>query len=429
MREALQSFIDQKKLFDSKNQVLLAVSGGVDSVVLCHLFKSLNFQFGIAHCNFKLRGQASDEDAIFVGNLATELNVPFHNTNFETEKIAADSKNSIQLVARDLRYDWLENIRTINNYDFIATAHHLNDSIETFIYNFAKGTGIKGLQGIPLKQGKIIRPLLFATKEAIETYATQNNITYRLDASNKEDKYARNKIRHHIIPKLKDINPSLEQTSLKTLNNIQEAFELYSYALNDLIQNLTQYKEDQIWIPIAALKKVAVPKTILFEILSPYGFNADQVAQIIQAKFENIGSMYYSSSNFLLVERNHLILAKRKEDSEEEAEISIAWGVSSIQLDEQQILLSYKDNTLPDFHSPNHIAQLNLDPLHFPLKVRKWKPGDAFQPLGMGGKRQKLQDFFTNQKLSRIEKEKVWIITTAEGDICWVMPHRIDERF
>ena len=244
-----QKYITEQNLFSKKDKVLIATSGGIDSTVLCFLFHLSKFNFGIAHCNFKLRGKESDEDAVFVKKLAEKLQVPFYSIDFETEKIAKERKESIQLVARNLRYEWLEKTRQLNaspfgNYQWIATAHHLNDSIETVLYNFTKGCGIRGLHGILPKNGNIIRPLLFATKEEIEDYAQKHQINFREDVSNSTDKYARNKIRHHVIPILKELNPAFERTGFENIERLREVEALYDFAVENLKKEIL-FQENQ----------------------------------------------------------------------------------------------------------------------------------------------------------------------------------------
>ncbi len=405
------------------SRVLIAVSGGVDSVVLCYLAATANWNFGIAHCNFQLRGKDSFYDEQFVKALAHQFNVSFHTITFPTQQIATDSKQSIQLIARQLRYDWLAQIRQQFNYDFIATAHHLNDSIETFIYNFAKGTGIKGLVGIPQNNKNIIRPLWFATKTKIETYAHENHIAFREDSSNAEDKYARNKIRHHVIPALKAINPNLEVTARQTIDHLKDTNSIFNWAIQYFKAQITQKEEDAIVVDLTQLNELPAPKTVLYQILVNYQFHADQVHQIMESQFT--GKQFFSPTHKCLIDRNKLMVSPIS--NEKEKVLWIHSETQELQLDKGKLVI--QETTPPKtFSEDTNVAYFDIDKLYFPLKLRRWQEGDTFQPIGMQGKHQKLQDFFSNVKLSRIAKEKVWIME-SNGEICWVVGYRTSERF
>ena len=428
MQQLLQQFIQEKKLIPSDGRVLVAVSGGVDSVVLCHLFKQLSIPFGIGHCNFQLRGAASDEDALFVTQLAEQLAVPYFSTAFDTTKIAAQEKQSIQLVARRLRYDWFAKILKEENYQSVATAHHLNDSIETFLYNFSKGTGLRGLTGVPVQNKGIIRPLLFASKDQILDYAQKHQLAYREDSSNAEDKYARNKIRHHVVPILKQLNPSLEQTSLQTFQNLHEAVHLYDFALQHLLAELLEESAEETRLFWPKLLSFPMANSLLYECLKPFGFHPDQIKQILDEVANKTGALFYSASHQLLVDRQYLIV-RPKEGTIEEERIIFEQGKASLHLGDSVLEAKWGLEYDGTIHKAIDRAQLDVNRLSFPLKLRHWKPGDYFCPIGMNGKRQKLQDFFSNQKLNRFEKEKVWILETEAGEICWLVGYRIDERF
>ncbi len=423
MLAELQTFVNQNQLFKPQNSILIAVSGGIDSVVLCYLFSMANWKFGVAHCNFQLRGRAADEDEQFVQQLAKELSTPFYNIQFDTQKIAEAQKASIQLVARELRYDWLEQIRVEQAYDYIATAHHLNDSIETGIYNFAKGTGIRGLTGIPIKNNRIIRPLHFATKQEIQKFAKENNIEYRMDSSNADAKYNRNKIRHFVIPALQTINPNLEYTAKKTFQNLQATTEIFDWAIEQMKQQSSQIVGETKTINLKKISDFPYPTTVLYEIIKDYNFNADQAQQILES--QATGKQFFSDTHEALINR-HLLMIRPKVENV----ASIYWintDTNYLSIGEAELLI--KKTPVPSaFLADNNWAVLDYDTLKFPLILRRWKAGDHFQPLGMRGKKQKIQDFFSNNKVSRFAKEKVWILE-SNGEICWIIGHRIDERF
>ncbi|MFT4762913.1 MAG: tRNA(Ile)-lysidine synthase [Paraglaciecola sp.] len=438
MKTAFLAYISDNQLIDSNKRTLLAVSGGIDSVVLCHLFKEINLSFGIAHCNFKLRKKASDEDDFFVKKLAQDLAVPFFSIPFETEQIATERKQSIQVVARDLRYEWLERVRIENAFDCIATAHHLNDSVETVFYNFTKGCGIRGLHGILPKAGKIIRPLLFITKEELKIFAKKEGINWREDASNSTDKYARNKIRHHVIPVLKELNPNFEKTAGDNILRLRETEALYDFAIQNIKKDIVKIdvkidvknNGDTLSISIPKLRDSPAPLSVLFEILKPYHFNNQQVKQILQAtdfsKKDIIsGKMFYANDYCLLIDRDFLIL--KKEEITDIEHVLIFEKDTQIQLP-NRILKIKKIEKPTQFLINNQVAILDFEKLNFPLKIRKWQAGDTFCPLGMKGKRQKLQDFFSNNKFTKFDKEATWLLENR-GEIVWIVGHRIDERY
>jgi tRNA(Ile)-lysidine synthase len=333
-------------------------------------------------------------------------------------------------VARDLRYEWLEKIRTENKFDYIATAHHLNDSVETVFYNFTKGCGIRGLHGILPKIEKIIRPLLFATKEEIENFAKKEGITWREDASNATDKYARNKIRHHVIPILKELNSNFEKTAEANILRLQETEALYDFAIQSIKKDIVKKDGEILYIAIQKLRDSPAPMSILFEILKSYHFNNRQVEQILKAtdfsKNDTLsGKRFYANAYCLLVDREFLIL--KKETTTDIEHVLIFENDDQIQLSHH--ILNIKIVEKPTQFLPNNqIAILDVEKLHFPLKLRKWQAGDSFCPLGMKGKRQKLQDFFSNNKFSQFDKSATWLLEN-QGEICWIVGYRIDERY
>mgnify|MGYP000598129530 CR=1 FL=1 len=430
MLHQFTKYFSDNQLINPKQKTLLAVSGGIDSVVLCHLFKRANLNFGIAHCNFNLREAASNEDELFVKKLAQQLQVAFFSIPFSTAKIAQQRKQSIQVVARDLRYEWLKKIRVANDFDHIATAHHLNDSVETVLYNFTKGCGIRGLHGILPKNGKIIRPLLFATKEEIENFAKTAGIQWREDASNATDKYARNKIRHHVIPVLESLNPNFVKTADENIKRLRETEALYDFAIEKMKADLVEETAGTLKISIEKLRLSPAPLTILFEILKPYHFNNRQVEQVLQsigqAEDDKLaGKTFYANDYCLLIDRDFLIL--KKDNVEAVDHILIYKKDNQITLPDHILKIKTTEKPL-HFSKDKQLAYLDFDKLNFPLKLRRWQAGDYFCPLGMKGKRQKLQDFFSNNKLTKFEKAAVWILEN-QGEICWIVGHRLDERY
>ncbi|MEL6943211.1 MAG: tRNA lysidine(34) synthetase TilS, partial [Bacteroidota bacterium] len=294
MLDQFLDFIRKKEIFEPQQRILLAVSGGIDSVLLCHLFQQAKLSFGIAHCNFTLRAEASDEDEQFVADLAKQLEASFHTIRFKTNTLAQERKQSIQEVARDLRYDWLEEVRQKEGYDFIATAHHLSDSIETALFNFGRGSGIRGLHGIQAKVGKIIRPLLFATKSQIEQYVKAEDLKWRHDASNDTDKYSRNKIRHYIIPAFQEIYPSFEQKAGETIEHLQSVEQILNWSIAYFKQQIWSEKGENSYINLGKLHSYPSPNTILFELIRTLGFHRNQIPKILSS---TIGSQFFSATH------------------------------------------------------------------------------------------------------------------------------------
>jgi tRNA(Ile)-lysidine synthase len=427
MHHALLKYIQRENLFKPKDKILLAVSGGVDSVVLCHLFHAAGISFGIAHCNFQLRATESDGDEQFVKELAAKYKTPFYPIRFDTNTYAKQKKVSIQVAARELRYEWFEKIRTHYHYNYIATAHHQGDVIETFFINLIRGTGISGLRSIVPKQGTIIRPLLFATKKSILAYTEKNKITYREDSSNASDKYLRNKIRHHLIPVLNELSPVAETSIVHSIEKLREAEFIYRKAMDDVRSKICSEHGNSIHISIAKLKKSDPVATCLYELLKPYGFNASTVNDVLNALSTESGKQFLSATHRLIKDREFLILESLTiADAPEEYLIEknqTEFKIPGIPL-HLEFQFTTSEHTLPTAAST---AAIDLDKLHFPLTIRKWKTGDVFHPLGMKGKK-KLSDFFIDKKLSLIEKENTWLLCSGK-EIIWVIGMRLDERF
>ncbi len=427
--ERFRQFVEDQNLYHPGERVLLAVSGGIDSVTLSDLAQQAGWEVAIAHCNFQLRGPASDGDEDFVRDLAEEWDLPLFVEFFDTRLVAESRGISIQMAARELRYEWLEQLRRREGFDRIATAHHLDDSIETILLNFAKGTGLRGLHGIPEQRGAIIRPLLFATKHDILRYVVERGLSYREDASNKSENYERNKIRHRIVPVLHELNPAFEQTAAANLDRFRQSEYLFDYALDHIKQEVWTEEEGRITIDLEGLlHHYRAAPTLLYEWLRPYHFHPAQVDQILQSTTRQPGALFFSSTHQLLVDRETLMIEARILDTEEK-QYHIAEGIETVYLPDGKLTLQFEEGQ-PVAFSPNpNQALLDANLLDFPLRLRHWHAGDYFYPLGMQGKRQKLQDFFTNNKIPRLDKNRIWILETSHGDICWIVGHRVDERF
>lgn len=424
--EKFKRHLESKCKVTSSDNILVAVSGGMDSVLLCYFLKETGQPFGIAHCNFKLRGEASDGDEAFVKKLAKDFEVPFFVNHFDTYKIAIEQKKSIQVAARELRYSWLENIRTTHHFDFLATAHHLNDAVETILYNLTKGCGIRGLHGILPRKNQLIRPLLYLTKTEIRQKIEELNINFRIDDSNESDKYSRNYIRHNIIPRLQTINPNIEQTFSENINRFREIESLYFQAIQTVKDASCKYINDELHIDIQLISKNDAAKSILFEILKPYNFTNTLTNQILQSKCKISGKLFYSKTHLAVLDRTHLIVDKISSDKDDVVEIpsdieEIGFGIN-------QLIIKTLNDIPKEYPHSKNTAYFDSDKLQFPLRLRRWKSGDVFYPFGMNGKRKKISTFFRQQKLSIHEKNKTFIVESA-GEVAWIIGHRTDERF
>lgn len=414
-------YISDNQLFDSSQKTLLAVSGGMDSTVMAHLFFAAGFRFGIAHCNFQLRGADSDGDEDFVRETAKSFNVPFYTKKFDTEAFAEKHKIGIQEAARELRYRWFETLLADEKYDFLATAHHKDDHIETFFINLLRGCGISGLHGILSKRGNIVRPLLFATREEIEKYAKTHRLSHREDVSNQTTKYTRNKIRHLLAPVLKEINPDYQNIINDDIARLQEAEKIYQARIRQLTDEIvSETKNGVLALDIQKLSQTEAPQTVLFEILAPYGFKKEAVSDIVNSLGGQSGKQFFSKEYVVLKDRRKLLLDKIQ--SAQEEEFTIAENDYEI-LRPLHLTFEIVDNSA-FFSVPRskNVVCFDRDKLVFPLTLRKARQGDKFIPFGMK-KSKKLSDFFIDEKLSRIEKEQIWLLCAGE-EIIWVVNRR-----
>lgn len=422
LKEQFIANISQRNLFSEDDELLLAVSGGVDSVVLCELCHQAGYAFEIAHANFQLRGEESEADEQFVRSLGEKYNAYAHIKKFDTERCAAENKISIQVAARELRYDWFRELLK-HGFKYLLTAHHQDDNIETAAMNFFRGTGITGLRGMLHKNNSIVRPLLDFTKEEIMDFAKANNLQWREDSSNASDKYSRNYFRRHIIPLVKNIYPETEQNIAANIERLKETEMLYHEAVEHHKKLLQEIRGKEIHIPILKLKKTTPLATLIYEMINPYNFSSRQVPEVIALMDAEQSSYIQSATHRIIKNRNWLIIAANEtEESEiiliekEDKRIPFANGVLHIERKEKT---SIPANSM--------IACLDAKQIKFPLVLRKWKQGDYFYPLGMS-KKKKIARFLIDQKASPTQKENTWVLESAKR-ICWVVGMRIDERF
>ncbi|HNW97252.1 MAG TPA: tRNA lysidine(34) synthetase TilS [Bacteroidales bacterium] len=426
MLKKFQNFIKKEKLFSANQKILVAVSGGIDSVALCDLMHESGFEFGIAHCNFMLRDKESDGDEKFVKQLAKKINIPFFINRFETGKYADEKKISIQMAARELRYAWFEVIRKKNNYDLIAVAHHGDDEIETFFINLIRGTGIAGLHGIKVKQGNIIRPLLFTSRNEIEKYVHSKKIKFREDSSNSSDKYMRNKIRHKLIPLLKEMNPDVERSIRSAISRVSAIESVFNKVVEKEKNKIVACEKSLIKLDITELLKHDNSELYLYEYLKPFGFTGEIIDNITDSLTTDEGKIFYSSTHRLIKDRRFLIVSSILNE-ENSLEYFIDERTKSISAP-VKMKFSVKENSPAlKIKKDKRLAYLDCDKLEFPLKIRKWKTGDFFYPFGMKGKK-KLSDFYTDLKFSVLDKENTWLLCNG-NDIVWVVGQRTDNRY
>lgn len=421
MQQKFENHIAQNFDFLIGKRLVLATSGGIDSMVMVDLFHKLPFEIAIAHCNFQLRGLESFEEQKFIQNYAETKDIPLFLTQFDTEAFANDYKLSTQVAAREMRYSWFYELLETENYDYILTAHHLNDNLETFFIHLVRGTGIDGFTGIPAQNKKVIRPLLIFSRSEIQQYAKENNIEWREDSSNASDKYLRNKIRHRLVPILEELNSDFLSSFQKTQTYLQDAKSMVDDASFLVYQQVAKEKGTEIHFDLNQLKKLPNYKSYLYHWFNGFRFSAwEDIYDLMDGQS---GKQVFSSEFRLLKNRGFLILSPINLEDENEAyfinknqkEVKIPLNIS---LTRAEAISTVSNTTI----------FVDEDKLWFPLVLRRWRDGDTFQPVGMGGKSKKVSKFFKDQKLSLIEKEKTWLLC-SDNEIVWVVGIRQDERF
>ena len=423
MLQELAKHIDEHFPFLKSKKLLIAISGGVDSVVLTHLLHQLNFDISLAHCNFQLRGKESDKDEEFVKNLGKKLGINTYVTRFNTNEYAADNKLSTQLAARELRYNWFDKLSKEYSFEHLLTAHHADDNLETFLINLTRGTGLEGLTGIPPINGNIVRPLLVFSREEILNYAKQNNIEWREDESNSETKYLRNKIRHQVTPILKELNASVLKNFNKTIDHLKESQQIIDDKIEDITHEIISKEGDLLKINIEKLLKLSNPKAYLYQLLKPYEFREwNDVHNLIYAQS---GKQILTKNYTLLKDRDFLLLLRTSEKS------SIKEEVYTIREENKEItvpirLLLKRVQEKTDTNQKSIYVDNEL--LSYPLKLRRWNSGDFFYPTGMLGKK-KISKYFKDEKISIINKNKIWLLCSSKNEIIWIIGKRQDRRF
>ncbi|MDC1107075.1 tRNA lysidine(34) synthetase TilS [Prolixibacteraceae bacterium] len=407
-------------------KILLAVSGGIDSMVMADLFVKSNYNVVIANCNFHLRGEESDEDTRLVERYAKNNQVICYLKDFNTRIYAQENSISIEMAARDLRYEWFHELLRENNYDYIATGHHRDDSLETFVLNWSRGTGIKGLTSIRKRNVKVLRPLINISRAEVVSYAKHNNIPFRHDSSNDSDIYLRNIVRHNILPEIDRLNIKARNNMQRSIGYLQQVESVYNWAINLAINDIVQEDSEAIYIDKEKLLCFVSPEQLLFEILQPRGFNSKLVHQVIQTLESSIsGKVFYSDSYRLICEREKLYLLQRNSD----VRLDFSLKDDSLTcLEEFGYRVSLEEwSRESEVEKNNEIAYVDANMITGKWSVRSWKQGDRFRPLGMKGEK-KLSDYFIDRKWSTIKKEKALVLCDG-GQIVWLMGERLDDRY
>lgn len=431
MLQQFESHIQSKQLFQKNDLLIIGVSGGADSVALCELCHRAGYRFEMAHCNFQLRGDESGRDEAYVKTLAEKYGVRSYHTRFDTVKYATDKKISIEVAARELRYQWFDTLvkekkENAKEAVFLLTAHHANDNIETLLMNFFKGTGIKGLQGIPERKGYVIRPLLFTTRDAIEQFLNENGIEYMVDSTNLSDEYTRNFFRNSLLPQIKRVFPEVETNLLNNIQRFQDIRILYDEAIALKKKKIVEIRGGEVHIPVLKLLKTQPLKTVLFEIVKEYGFLPGQINGIVSLLQSGSGKYIASATHRILHNRKWLIITPLQEHIAEHILIekdrkNIVFPAGILTIEKKEWYSSDK------ISADRNVAILDAKNIAYPLLLRKWKEGDYFYPLGME-KKKKLSRFFIDQKMSLPEKENTWVIEQNKK-ILWIVGNRIDNRF
>ena len=424
MIQKFTAHINTNVPFLKDKKLLIAISGGLDSVVLYHILTSLNFNISLAHCNFNLRGKESYLDEEFVNNLSQKTSNQIFIKSFDTEKYSKENKLSTQIAARELRYTWFQELVEKHNFDYILTAHHADDNLETFLINLTRGTGLEGFTGIPKINGNIVRPLLPFSREEILKYAKENKIEWREDASNASTKYTRNKLRHQVIPVLKEINPSLLSSFKKTLENLQESQQILEDRIEEVSSEIIETKEAITKINIDKIQQLSNPKAYLYQLLKNHSFTEwNDVYDLLSAQS---GKQVFSKTHRLLKDRDFLILSRKTAVNLDKVESSFVINKDELEIT-NPIHLTFE--TVKQISTENkQTIYVDKDLLKYPLLVRKWQNGEYLYPTKMQGKK-KLSKFFKDDKFSLLEKENTWLLCNADNEIIWVINHRQDRRF
>ncbi|HRX94243.1 MAG TPA: tRNA lysidine(34) synthetase TilS [Chitinophagaceae bacterium] len=426
-KERYIQYVQQQRLFNATDELLLAVSGGVDSVVLCELCQQAGYQFSIVHCNFKLRGEESDRDEKFVKELGEKYGVEVKVKRFDTEQYANEKRLSIQEAARNLRYQWFEeliNQPTDQPINHLLTAHHADDNIETLLMHFFRGTGLHGLTGIPMKNDFIRRPLLSFSKEELLAFAKEHQLEYVEDSSNESSKYTRNFFRNELLPAISKVYPQVKQNLQDNIDRFTEIEKLYQLTTSQLLSKLCRSKENEIHVPVKQLMGYN-NRALIYALISKYGFSEKQVDEIEKLSQSDTGKYITSPDDqYRIIKHRHWFIISR---TNTQLSQNIIIEVNDKKIDFEEGTLKFETTLNQQPQTSSQVACLDKKNIQYPLLLRKWKTGDYFYPLGMR-KKKKLARFFIDNKLSKTEKENAWVLE-ADKRIIRVIGQRIDDRF
>lgn len=426
--ESFRRYVDRRALVAPEERILLTVSGGVDSMVMLSLFIGCGYRVGVAHCNFQLRGRESDEDETLVEEQARHYGVPFYNRRFDTAGEMERTGESMEMAARRLRYAWFEELCRTEGYDAVAVAHHADDSIETFFINLLRGTGLRGLTGISSQIGRIVRPLMFASRKEILEYAVHNRIPFREDSSNRSTKYLRNKVRLGLIPRIREINPKFTELMRRNLGRLTEAQRFIDAAVEHIRTEAVERTGDMETIRLERIPATLPRNFVVYELLnSAYGFKGDVIDALCRALDEGAtGRRFYARDRVAVVDRGNIVVTPVAAD--DACEVRVEQGAPRAYCGNAALYFEYRDiGTVLNFGVPENTAQVDLDLLEFPLTLRRWQEGDSFVPFGMTG-RKKVSDFLVDAKVSMAEKQRQFVLLSG-GEIVWLVGRRIDDRF
>lgn len=425
MLDSFLTYINEKQLFTVSNRLLIAVSGGIDSIALIHLCHEAGFQFGIAHCNFQLRGEESNQDEYFVRELAHHYGADFFVRHFDTKMYAKQNGVSTQMAARDLRYQWFEEVLIENEYDYLLTAHHQDDLLETLLLNLTRGTGLAGLHGILPKNGKLVRPLLGVTRGELLGYIQEKSLKWREDSSNASVDYGRNRLRHEVIPILKAMNPQITAAAAELAERVKATEDILHEELERQRLLVIQKEKGNVWVAIEELERQAASLEKLALWLNDYGFDYKRVKEIWRNRKGQVGKQYFSTTHTLTFDRQKWLITPQ----------NTTYEALMYEIDDNVGEIDFEGKTLkwelvPEvvYGTSQSIAFFDYFKLKFPLLLRPWQKGDWFCPLGMSGKRKKISDFLVDIKWPRSLKNQVYVLE-SDGQIAWVVGLRADERF
>ncbi len=426
--EAFEQYIEENRLLASDDRVLLTVSGGVDSMVMLRLFARSGYRIGVAHCNFRLRGAESDEDEVLVADQAARFGVPCYNRRFDTLAEMERTGESMEMAARRLRYAWFEELCREHGYTAVAVAHHADDSIETFFINLLRGTGLRGLTGISTQAGRIVRPLMFASRKEILEYAVAEKVPFREDSSNRSTKYLRNKIRLGLIPRIREINPKFTALMQRNIGHLTDAQLFIDHGIERIRREAVVEHDGIHTIHLDRIDPAFPRAFVIYELLSSaYGFKGDVIDALCRALDQQAtGRRFYAREHVAHVDRGTITVTPIPDD--DECRIAVDKGAARSYCGNSVLYYEYLDiDTIEDFGVPEQIAQVDADKLRYPLTLRRWQEGDWFVPFGMTG-RKKVSDFLIDAKVSAAEKQRQFVLLSGE-EIVWLVGRRIDDRY